>query len=101
MPQQQTNIREHERTILKEPRLYKVILHNDDFTTMDFVVKVLITVFKKAEAEAQNLMMEVHVKGRATAGIYTLDLAISMTNKSMKMAREEGFPLRLTYEPCD
>ena len=101
MPKEQTNIRERERTNLKEPRLYKVIFHNDDFTTMEFVVKILMTVFHKEEAEAQELMMQVHTNGRATAGIYTLDMAMTKTNKSMKMARDEGFPLRLTYEPCD
>ncbi len=101
MPKEQTSIRERERTNLKEPRLYKVIFHNDDFTTMEFVVKILMTVFHKEEAEAQELMMQVHTNGRATAGIYTLDMAMTKTNKSMKMARDEGFPLRLTYEPCD
>jgi ATP-dependent Clp protease adaptor protein ClpS len=101
MPKEQTSIRERERTNLKEPRLYKVIFHNDDFTTMEFVVKILMTVFHKDEAEAQELMMQVHTNGRATAGIYTLDMAMTKTNKSMKMARDEGFPLRLTYEPCD
>ena len=101
MPKEQTSIRERERTNLKDPRLYKVIFHNDDFTTMEFVVKILMTVFHKEEAEAQELMMQVHTNGRATAGIYTLDMAMTKTNKSMKMARDEGFPLRLTYEPCD
>ena len=101
MPKEQTSIRERERTNLKEPRLYKVIFHNDDFTTMEFVVKILTTIFQKDEAEAENLMMQVHTNGRATAGIYTLDIAMTKTNKTMKMAREEGFPLRLTYEPCD
>ena len=101
MPKEQTSIRERERTNLKEPRLYKVIFHNDDFTTMEFVVKILMTVFHKDEAEAQELMMQVHTNGRATAGIYTLDMAMTKTNKSMKMARDEGFTLRLTYEPCD
>ena len=101
MPKEQTSIRERERTNLKEPRLYKVIFHNDDFTTMEFVVKILMTVFHKEETEAQELMMQVHTNGRATAGIYTLDMAMTKTNKSMKMARDEGFPLRLTYEPCD
>ena len=99
MPQQQSSIRERERTSFKEPRQYKVILHNDDFTTMEFVVSILVNVFQKEHAEAESLMMQVHQKGKAVAGIYTLDIAASKANKAMKMAREAGFPLRLTYEP--
>ncbi|MBQ1774273.1 MAG: ATP-dependent Clp protease adaptor ClpS [Prevotella sp.] len=99
MPQQQSSTRQRERTDYKEPRHYRVILYNDDFTTMEFVVKMLTTVFQKDIVEAETLMLEVHNKGKAVAGIYTLDIAASKVNKATKMARDEGFPLRLTYEP--
>lgn len=101
MEQQQTSIREKERTNLKEPRRYKVIFHNDDFTTMDFVVKVLTLIFFKSEAEAETLMMAVHKKGQAIVGIYSYDMAVSKVNKATAMAREEGYPLRLTYSPAE
>ena len=89
MGKQQTNIKEKGRVSLKEPRRYKVVIYNDDFTTMDFVVKVLTTVFFKSETEAETLMMSVHKSGSAVVGIYT------------DMAREEGFPLKLTVLPED
>ncbi len=99
MPQQQSSIRERERTNFQKPRHYRVILYNDDFTTMEFVVRILVNVFQKNEVEAESLMMQVHKSGKAVAGIYTLDIAASKVNKATKLAREEGFPLRMTYEP--
>lgn len=79
--------------------MYVVIMHNDDFTTMEFVVKVLRTVFFKDEASATQLMLKVHKIGQAEVGIYSLDIAQSKCQKAMRMAREEGFPFKLTYEP--
>lgn len=79
--------------------MYKVIMHNDDFTTMQFVVMVLKTVFFKPEAEAQQLMLTVHKEGKAVVGIYTLDIAVSKCQKAMRMAREHSFPFKLTWEP--
>lgn len=79
--------------------MYNVIMHNDDFTTMEFVVKVLKSVFYKDEASATQLMLNVHRKGSAVVGLYTLDIAKSKCQKAMQMAREEGFPFKLTYEP--
>ena len=99
MGQQQTNIKEKGRVSLKEPRRYKVIIYNDDFTTMDFVVKVLTTVFFKSETEAETLMMSVHKSGSAVVGIYSYDIAMSKADKATRMARDEGFPLRLTIKP--
>lgn len=83
------------RVAVKEPDLYDVILLNDDFTTMEFVVIVLRTVFRKTAAEAESLMMRVHRAGSAVAGTYTLDIAKSKVAKTEKMARDSGFPLRL------
>ncbi|MCI6828229.1 MAG: ATP-dependent Clp protease adaptor ClpS [Prevotella sp.] len=99
MPQQQSNVRERQRNLLKEPRRYKVIIHNDDFTTMDFVVEVLKTVFFYSDEKAEALMLQVHHANKAVVGIYTYDIAVSKANKATNMAREKGFPLRLTVEP--
>ncbi len=99
MEKQQTNIKERIRVRLEEPQRYRVILHNDDFTTMDFVVMVLQSVFFKTHAEAERLMLEVHQKGQAVAGIYPKDIAMSKTQKAIRMARESNFPLRITCEP--
>ena len=99
MPQEQSQIRERQRTDLREPRRYKVTIYNDDFTTMEFVVKVLIEVFFKSQAEAEQLMLTVHHSDKAVVGIYTYDIAVSKVKKATNMAREAGFPLRLTYEP--
>ncbi|MBP3510766.1 MAG: ATP-dependent Clp protease adaptor ClpS [Prevotella sp.] len=95
----QTSVKERQRTGLREPRRYKVIMHNDDFTTMEFVVMVLQTVFFKDEAEAETIMLAVHHSGKAVVGVYSYDIAVSKVRKAMDMARRNGFPFRLTYEP--
>lgn len=89
------------RERLKEPKRYKVILHNDDFTTMDFVVMVLAVVFHKSEADAERIMLDVHRHGQGVAGIYTYDIAATKAQKATQMARGEGFPLRLSVQPVD
>jgi ATP-dependent Clp protease adaptor protein ClpS len=66
---------------------------------MEFVVKVLVNVFFKSESEAEALMLKVHHADKAVVGIYSYDIAVSKVNKAIQMARDEGFPLRLTYEP--
>ena len=92
-------IPERQRTDLREPRRYKVTIYNDDFTTMEFVVKILVEVFFKSEAEAETLMLQVHHSDKAVVGIYSYDVATSKVRKATNMAREAGFPLRLTVEP--
>lgn len=99
MPQEQSHVRERERTIIQEPRRYKVVIHNDDFTTMDFVVMILKQVFFLDEENAYALMLQVHHSEKAVAGVYTYDVAVSKAKKAINMARENGFPLRLTVEP--
>ncbi len=99
MAKSESSILERNRTDIKEPRRYKVIIYNDDFTTMDFVVRVLREVFFKQETEAESLMLAVHKTGQAVVGIYTYDIAKSKVAKAMTMAREENFPLRLSYKP--
>ena len=101
MPQEQSNIKERQKTIYKEPRRYKVIIHNDDFTTMDFVVKVLRDIFFMNEQDAETLMMQVHNTGQAVVGIYSYDIEQTKSQKAIKMARENGFPLRLSVKPED
>ena len=99
MAKEQSSVRERQRTDLREPRRYKVIIHNDDFTTMDFVVMVLMKVFHKSQAEAEQLMLQVHHSDQAVVGIYSYDVAQSKIQRATMMAREEGFPLRLTCQP--
>ena len=74
-------------------------IYNDDFTTMEFVVKILTEVFFKSETEAEALMLQVHHSDKAVVGIYSYDVATSKVRKATSMAREAGFPLRLTVEP--
>ena len=99
MAKEQSQLRERQRTDNREPRRYKVIIYNDDFTTMEFVVMVLKQVFLKSEEEAQALMLQVHHSDKAVVGIYSYDVATSKVRKATTMAREAGFPLRLTVEP--
>ena len=99
MEKQQTFLKEKERISLKEPRRYKVIIFNDDFTTMDFVVNILKSVFFKTDAEAEALMLTVHKSGSAVVGIYTYDIAMTKVRKATDMARAENFPLKLTITP--
>jgi ATP-dependent Clp protease adaptor protein ClpS len=82
----------------EEPPLFKVLLHNDDYTTMDFVVHVLQTIFNLAEEQAIQIMLNVHVKGIGIAGIYTYEVAEMKVTKTTTMAREQEFPLLCTME---
>lgn len=99
MAKEQSNIKERQRVDLREPRRYTVTLYNDDFTTMEFVVMILKQVFFKSEAEAETLMLQVHHSDKAVVGIYSYDVATSKAMKATSMAREAGYPLRLTVEP--
>ncbi|GAB6887487.1 ATP-dependent Clp protease adaptor ClpS [Desulfothermus okinawensis JCM 13304] len=92
----------HEDTLieeeLKEPPKYKVLLHNDDYTTMDFVVEVLMKVFHKTKEEAVAIMLNVHKKGIGVCGVYPAEIAETKVALVHKMARKEGFPLKCTME---
>ncbi len=81
-----------------QPPLFKVLLHNDDYTTMDFVVWVLQSVFTMPEEQAVQVMLNVHVKGVGVAGIYTFEIAEMKVEKTTAMAREHEFPLLCTME---
>ena len=86
------------RTTPKEPRKYSVIILNDDFTTFEFVITVLMTVFCKSEAEACNIAETTHMHQKATVGSYTLDIAKSKVAKATTLARAEGFPLKFEIQ---
>lgn len=93
-----TFTKEKVETVLKEPKRYKVIMHNDDFTPMEFVVELLMQVFKKQYDEAVVLMMTVHKSQSAVIGVYSYDIARSKVDAAMFRAREEGYPFRVTCE---
>ena len=82
-----------------EPSLFKVLLHNDDYTTMEFVVEVLESVFNMPENQAIQVMLNVHVQGVGVAGIYPFEIAEMKVEKTTAMAREQEFPLLCTIEP--
>src|SRR5512142_2392815 len=81
-----------------QPPLYKVLLHNDDYTTMDFVVWILQSVFSMVEEQAVQVMLNVHVKGVGVAGMYTYESAEMKVERTTAMAREHEFPLLCTME---
>lgn len=90
------NILEDESIML--PPEKKVVFYNDDFTTMDFVVEVLVSIFNKSPVEAQTIMETVHKNGSAVAGTYTYDIAVSRTSLTRTIAKKNGFPLRVEVE---
>lgn len=83
---------------VKKPRMYRVMIHNDHYTTMDFVVEVLSKVFQMPAAKATQVMLDVHKKGAGTCGVYTLDIAASKVSRVHEMARAREFPLKSSYE---
>jgi len=83
---------------LDTPRMYKVILHNDDYTTMEFVVEILERVFQKNNLEATNIMLDVHKRGRGICGVYTYDIAVTKVAQVHELAVQNQFPLRCSYE---
>ena len=94
----QSSFRERTKERIKEPKLYKVNMHNDDFTTMEFVVEILVSIFHKDQLTAEALMMDVHKKGLAVIDRFPCDIAVSKTNKAMALAREKGYPFKMTVE---
>ena len=93
-------IEEEIKSMLKldEPTKYKVLLHNDDYTTMDFVVEILMAIFHKNIVEAEEIMLTIHKRGRAVCGIYTYDIAQTKVYQVKEMAKSNGFPLLATVE---
>jgi len=83
---------------IREPAQYKVLLHNDDYTTMEFVVEVLVYVFQKSAEEATRIMLNVHRSGVGICGIYSFEVAETKVNTVETLARENGFPLKCIME---
>ena len=98
-PEEKTVTRDE--TEIKEPSLYKVLLHNDDYTTMDFVIMVLQTVFKKDTSEATRIMLNVHHQGAGVAGIYTKEIGETKITVVHDLARQHQFPLKCSLERID
>jgi len=84
----------------EEPSLFKVLLHNDDYTTMEFVVWILESVFNMPEEQAIQVMLNVHLRGIGVAGFYTYEVAEMKVEKTISLAREQEFPLLATMEPA-
>jgi ATP-dependent Clp protease adaptor protein ClpS len=83
---------------LREPRLFRVLLHNDDYTTMDFVIEILMEIFGKSLEEATAVMLAVHEKGMGQCGVYTEEVAETKVAQVHDKARKAGFPLRCSME---
>ncbi len=83
---------------LRRPKMYRVVLLNDDYTTMEFVVEILVKVFRKNATEATKIMMDVHEKGKGVVGVYTYDIAQTKIVQTEEMAKENEFPLRAVME---
>ena len=90
-----------DRVKVKKPSMYKVLLHNDDYTTMEFVIHVLQKFFAKSYDQSHAIMLKVHHDGIGICGIYTHEVAESKTSKVNKYSRGKGHPLKCTFEPCD
>ncbi len=84
---------------LKPPQMYKVLLHNDDYTSMEFVVAVLQTIFNHSEASATRIMLHIHHNGVGVAGVYSHEIAETKVRKVVELAKEAEFPLLCTMEP--
>ena len=83
---------------VREPPMYKVLLHNDDYTTMEFVVEILMLVFNKTPEEAVRIMLNIHHKGIGICGVYTFEVSETKVNTVHSLARENGFPLKCSME---
>ena len=94
------SVQTEERQETKEPDQYRVLLHNDDYTPMDFIVDILVSVFKKSAQDATRIMLDVHRKGKGVVGTYTYDVAASRIQRVHTEARSGGYPLRATMEPA-
>lgn len=87
------------RKKVKRPRMYAVVLHNDDYTTQEFVIQILKAFFHKTDTDARTIMLTVHMKGQGVAGTYSKDIAESKVTQVTEFARSQGAPLKLTVEP--
>ena len=98
-PQSEGDVATETEKKVEKPRLYKVLMHNDDYTTMEFVVIVLKSIFHHPEAKAVEIMLNVHHQGVGVAGVYTHEIAETKAAKVAQLAQENEFPLRCSLEP--
>lgn len=99
-PGDDTDVLEKPEEKVKEPELYKVVLLNDDYTPREFVVEILVQVFRKSGTDAHKIMMTAHRSGRATVGVYTYDIATTKVSQARNKAKENGYPLKFVVEPA-
>lgn len=99
-PEEQEGVVTKDAARTKEPSLYRVMLLNDDYTSMEFVVHVLEVVFNKDTSEAQRIMLQVHQAGRGTAGVYTREIAETKVAITHHLARQHEYPLKCGMEPA-
>ena len=83
---------------LDEPQMFKVFLHNDDYTSMDFVVEILMGIFHKTHVQAEQIMLQIHEKEKAVCGVYTFEIAQTKAQQVKQRAKQNGFPLLATIE---
>jgi len=83
---------------LEEPQMFKVLLHNDDYTSMDFVIEILTDIFHKTHAQAEQIMLQIHQKGKAICGVYSLEIAQTKAQQVKQKAKQNEFPLLATIE---
>ncbi|MBE7453928.1 MAG: ATP-dependent Clp protease adaptor ClpS [Kofleriaceae bacterium] len=100
-PRGETGLALDERTRTRKPPMYKVLLHNDDYTTKEFVVFVLQSIFQRSEADAVAIMSHVHNSGVGVAGVYTFEIAETKVTKTVQLARSHEYPLQLSIEPSE
>ena len=93
-----TELQIQEETELREPKMYRVVLHNDHFTTMEFVVEVLVKIFAKSAPEATRIMLDVHRRGSGECGVFSRDIARTKVAQVHALARQHEFPLRCSTE---
>ncbi|AFG37981.1 ATP-dependent Clp protease adapter ClpS [Spirochaeta africana] len=93
-----TGIQERQDTRVKKPDMYRVVLHNDDYTPMEFVVEVLVHIFHQTMEQATKIMLQVHTKGRGQVGVYTYDIAATKVKQTTDLARKREYPLKTTVE---
>ena len=98
VPDNEIDVLTESETKLEKPKLFKVLLHNDDFTTMDFVVWVLQYVFNRNDPDAISIMLKVHNEGLGIAGIYSYEVASMKSEKAMNLAKAREYPLLCTIE---
>lgn len=100
-PDREGDLAVQEKRTTRRARPYNVVFHNDDYTTMEFVIHVLMQFFHKGETEATQIMLEVHHRGYGVVGVFTRDIAETKAEQVTEYAKKHGHPLRVTAEPAD